>query len=878
MARFYKTQSAAPIEYMYQMNIPLMQQAIAANEAGVNQQIQQAEAVGDLASKFSYLTPDADRARAITQQYDQQVDDLTRAIQENPMEWRKKKGALRDLSRDLQTNYQVGEINKIAGNYAKYKELDDYITKREEAGKLSPYEGSVFRQRALESLSGGTGYDPATGKYNQIKTTKPMDTVDIRERVSKFIDNMKANEQLEWDTQAGQYFKKTTQGREYIDPERIIQAALSGIMGDTELQQYMKQRSDFGLMNGVYDKEGKFIAPYQYVNSPATDIEKQSINTLQNQINEVRRKNPNQAEVLQKQLDEKVAALAQRQKLEGNKESSLFPIISSLASEYSYQKVKQGTDLKNNALYNLGVNLDFQRGQKAADRAQKERFYQGKLGQADQFHKDMMDFKWAELAQKEAAAKAKAAAKPGAKTKVGEIPLPTVVGEQDADPWRNSNIYTNKGLKDALDNGKKEMDSTSTKVRSYQQEILNTMKGRKIEQLTPDERRKVDALGVQLNAAQDQLQEQAANTNWARQWYMKSLDYALNGHDLTTGKPNLTPEEKELYERFKDDRYANKLREDIRENAERYGYPTTSGNAASRFMRKLTSSEEEEDIGSSGMSHMDKVRLLEDYDRVQKKVNGIRQLYLDKARTTNQQAPTIEFGKEDAEEMGRIMRNKTHGLNIFDFEGKEGAGIDLGNEAMTFRDGSLNKYLADHKGEIEWLNVSPSMGFGDNKTGAVARVRIKSTDGSSSVGKIPTDKDFYVTLDPASQQTIGLKYSQSKNPQIAALGNQLLDGRNQQIRNKFIDIRNQVNSAVGEYGPGKDIMLPVPGKNLPVRVRSFDRGGGEYDYYVTLRQEDGSEIPMRSTGRVDGFFDSIDHFISDFNKNLNEKKFTTEQK
>lgn len=878
MARFYKTASAAPMDYMNQMNIPLMQQVIAANEAGVNQQIQNAESVGDLASKFNYLTPDANRARQITQEYDKQVDELTSAIQADPTNWRKKKGALRDLAKGLQSNYQVGEISKIASNYGKYKEMDDYITKREEAGKLSPHEASVFRQRAMESLAGGTGYDPKTGKYSIISAVKPMDTMDIRERLSKYVNDMKANEQLEWDTQAGQYFKKTTQGREYIKPEKIIEAALSGAMGDTELQQYMKQRSDFGLMSGVFDKEGKFINPYRYVNSPASDIEKQTITTLQSQINDVRRTNPNQAQALQKELDEKVAGLAQRMRLEGNNESALFPIIASLASEYSYEKVKQGTELKNNALYNLGVNLDFQKGQRALDRQQKERFYTGKLGQANDFHKDMMEFKWAELEAKKAMAAAKAAAKPGAKTKAGETPMPAMVGEQNADPWRNSKIYSNEGLTDILDNGKREMDATAAKVKSYQTEIANTMRGRKIDQLTPDEKRKVQGLGVQLDAAQDALQDQSANVNWARQWYQRSVDFAVNGIDPRTGQPNLKPEERALYNQFKDDRFARKLDEDINRNAEQYGYPTEVGNRAQQYLRKLTGSEEEEDIGGSGMSQMDKIRLRDSYNAVRAKVNSVRQYYLNQAKTTNNSAPAIEFGTEDIPEINRLMLNKTGGLNIYDFEGKEGAGIDLGNEAMTFRDGSLPKYLTDHGGELEWLNVSPSMGFGEASTGAVAKVRVKSKEGKSSVGKIPTDKDFYVTLDPASQQSIGLKYATSKNPNIAALGNQLLSGRDQQIRNKFIGIRNQVNSTVGDYGPVKDVVLPIPGGTVPVTVRSFDRGGGEYDYYVTLKQADGSEVPMRSTGRTNGFFDSIDHFISDFNKNLQEKKFTVEQK
>lgn len=871
MGRFYKTQSANPMDYMYQLNLPLMQSVLAANEAGVNQELQQADQIGDLAAKFNYLTPDADRAKAITDEYNKQIDDLTRSIQQDPMNWRKKKTSLKNLGRSLEQNYRVGEISKISGNYARYKELDDYITKREEAGKLSPYEGSVFRQKALESLKEGTSYNPTTGQYSLLNAVKPMDTIDIRDRLSKFVDNMKANENLEWDTQAGQYFKKTSQGREYISQDRIIEAAMSGLMGDNELKQYLKQRTDFGLMKGVYDADGKFINPYNYVMNPASEMEKQQIATIQGQINQAKKTNPNLAQQLQQQLDSKVASLASRQRLQGNKDSSLFPVIASLAGEYSYDKVKSGIDLKNNALYDLGVNLAFQGKQKQLDRNQKDQEFKDRQEQAKNFHKDVMELNWYKALHPVTKG---STGKSGSKKDSGTstTPIPTQMGSQDATPWVGDKFYTNAGLSETLDEGRKQSEDLSNKIKSYQNELVNTLKGRNMDQLTPTERAKVDQLTTSLNAANNQLQDKSAQMNWARQWYTQSLDYALNSPDAKK-RFGLSDADLQLYNQFKDDRMAQKLKEDIDQGADVYAFPSLNKGTTSWFERTMEGVSPANNDPEAA-AHFQKRQLLTNYLAAKQKIDNARNFYLQKAKETANQAPMIQFGDEDKKAMSAMLNGRTHGLQLFDFQGVEGGNMDLGNQAATFRDGSLQKYIQDHNGEIEWLGVSPSLGFDEGNTGAVIKMRVKNKDNKkTSVGDIPSDKDFYVTLDPDSQQAIGLKYSADKNPEIASMGKQLLNGRNQFIRNKFMDVRNNIDPQTGDYGPTKQVKVPIPGGSLPVNVRSFYRGNGEYDYYVTLTKADGTEVPMKSSGSTNGFFDSIDQFIDDLDKNLANKQF-----
>lgn len=875
MARFYKTASVAPMDYMYQMNIPLMQQAIQANELGVNQQIERAQQVGDAAAKFAYLTPDAQRAAEITGQYNKQVDEIAKAIQQDPMNWRKQKNTIREAARNLQQNYQTGEISKIVGNYNKYKELDDYITKKEESGKLNPQEGAVFRAKALESLKSGTAYDPKTGVYQQVNAVKPMDTINIRERLQKYVDDIKKQENLEWDTETGQYFKKTTQGREWISPDRIISAAMSGAMGDTELQQYLKQRSDFGLMSGVYDKNGKFIAPYTTESYAPNEVEKAQITELQNQIAGLRKTNPQLAEQRQKMLDSQIQQLTSRQKYVGNRESSLFPVIQSLATEYSYDSQKRGVDVKNNSLYNLGVSQAFQGQQKALDRNQRESQFVQRMNQAKGFHDDTMALNWYKAMNNgKSPSTAKGGAKGAAATAASTVPpKETGVGANDVSPFSDDPFYTIGGLSSTIDQNKQFIDKTTGKIGTYQKQIDDVLRGRTYQQLSNTEKAKVDQLTVPMAALQEQMLNKSQQLDLARQWYSSSTEGALEAVDKT-GAPKFNDREKELYRLGANQAYMDRLQsevDNIKANKSSGSVSYTGPGMGSYQSGTRTN----EDYG--------KMDLLNNINNIKKRVDNERQSYLDNARKESHwQVPAITFGDEDRKAIAQALQGKTAGLAIYDALGKingglgelDSKGISLNNSdnyKASFANGDIWTYLDKNGGELEYLSVSPSMGMGEGSTGATMKVRFKNTKNpeSKSVGDLPTNKDFYVTLDPQTQMQIGEKYAVSKNPRVAELGKSLLDSRDQQIRNKLISVRADVGE--GEWGLARKITVPTSGGELPILVREFHNQGGDWDYYITLKRADGSEVPMRSTSDVgDGWFSSIEQFTSDLNKNVQE--------
>src|SRR5687767_2005376 len=230
MARFYKTASANPLDYMYRINVPLMRDVIAANDQYITQNLNQTQQLGTLASSFPYLQADEKRAQEIITQYASQVDDITKAIRSDPANWKKQLDPIRNLSGDLQKNMRVGEISKISGNYSQYKSTSDYIDKEVEnyakTGKgISSDRAKAYKDFFLKGFQSGTKYNPETGEYNLIKTYQPMSNIDIRKTLSEELDKLKSDKtSYKKDAVTGQewYFNRKTETWEGITPEKIL--------------------------------------------------------------------------------------------------------------------------------------------------------------------------------------------------------------------------------------------------------------------------------------------------------------------------------------------------------------------------------------------------------------------------------------------------------------------------------------------------------------------------------------------------------------------------------------------------------------------------------------------------------------------------------
>jgi hypothetical protein len=358
MARFYKTASANPLDYMYKQNTPLMEKVLLQNDAYITENLQQADKLTTAATSFNYLEPDTNRAKEISDSYAEQIDSLTDAIRKDPANWRSQIAPIRDLSRRLQADYATGEISKISGNYNKYKTVSDYIDKEVEnyskTGKgISADRAKAYKESFLNSFvkanPKGTSYNPDTGEYNILNASNPMSNIDVQKLLSEGLDKLKADKKHYYkDEVSGDewYFNTKENKWEGITPDKIL-GIVTDRLNNPQLMDYLRQDQNVGLISGVFDDKGNLINPYRYNTVPPSAEETQKVKTLQNYIAST--KDPNTKAQLQETLADYTKELANRSELNWNPNSYLSPIMRGVVDQYSYSQTDVLDKLRNNS-------------------------------------------------------------------------------------------------------------------------------------------------------------------------------------------------------------------------------------------------------------------------------------------------------------------------------------------------------------------------------------------------------------------------------------------------------------------------------------------------------------------------------------------------
>lgn len=302
MARFYKTASANPMDYMYRIPTQMMLSVLQNTEGQIDNVNNQAALLNNALAKVNYLTSDEARVKEIITGYNKDVDGITKGLKEDPLQWRKYLPNIQDLGRKIQADFQTGDLGKIQANYNLYQEFNKSVSDMEKAGKLNPLTGQAFRNKALEDYKGF--YDPEKKIYNRLNAEKPIADMDLNDWMDKQLKHLKASGQLVWNSQAGMYMSKTENGWEGIRPEKVFDILTKSVGGDNNLMSYLNQRQRFGILNNIFDENG---------NIQIMDGEGKFIN------------------------------------------NALTNAMQGAMGEYSFMKTKGGTTLSSNSLYNIGV-------------------------------------------------------------------------------------------------------------------------------------------------------------------------------------------------------------------------------------------------------------------------------------------------------------------------------------------------------------------------------------------------------------------------------------------------------------------------------------------------------------------------------------------
>ena len=142
MGRFY--QGATPTfaeNGIYQPPWELAQQTLSINEQGVDNELAKAELFKNIDIKYINDPEEAARVQKVKDYYTGKADEITSALQKDPMSWRSLAPDLNQFSKQLQEDYTSGNISKFQSSYNNYQNW-------EESNKdLDPITRGIARQK-----------------------------------------------------------------------------------------------------------------------------------------------------------------------------------------------------------------------------------------------------------------------------------------------------------------------------------------------------------------------------------------------------------------------------------------------------------------------------------------------------------------------------------------------------------------------------------------------------------------------------------------------------------------------------------------------------------------------------------------------------------
>ena len=274
MGRFYKTSSPQILDFTLKLPEEMMIQAVKFNDQMIETSYQALDK--ELQSLQGQGLDDTDKTRLkqIFDGYKQKIDEQTKLLGQNVLQWRNRLPEIKNIGTDIFQNKSQGEWSKIQSNYDIYtewaKKLDEMYAKNPD--KYTAEDIELQKAAVLASFK-GTNYDPKTGKYNSVQTQLPEEYYDTKKIATDLVKDWKANSSkiTTWKvTPDGKYIYDHTSYREGISADEVRQGLTYAIMNDPKAKSYFRQKyqnlkalgADF---SSAKDYAKKVVGQYTYL-------------------------------------------------------------------------------------------------------------------------------------------------------------------------------------------------------------------------------------------------------------------------------------------------------------------------------------------------------------------------------------------------------------------------------------------------------------------------------------------------------------------------------------------------------------------------------------------------------------------------------------
>jgi len=854
MARFYKTASATPLDYMYKLNVPLMERVIKANDTFVNQRLATTEQQRVLGTTFAHDIDDEQDAKRIADQYSTKADDIVKAMLVDPANWRKQQEPIRALSRDIQTDYKTGEISKIIQTHGEFKAVNDAIDEQvkeyaktgkgldpNEARAYKGYMRDKYREKAAARGRVGTGYDPATGEYTGTAGAlfTPMAKIDIRGEISKELEKIKADsKKYKRSAVTGEefYFDDKTEKWKGVTPERLL-AIAAGRLTDPLYQNYMRERQTVGLMQGVFDEQGNYIAPYSYGAVDVSPTEKKNIDNLKGMI--AKEKKPAIKAELQTKLDQYEADLKERTKVNWNEKSSLAPMVQSLLGQYSWSETEDLQELRNNAAgstkyLEYGRNKRFGAGlQNAMDIAKLN------IAAREKIHNDNLELNWSREVR--LGGTRPEVALPD-QSSVSRLATGSFAEKKTTDRKTGLQVdaFSNAGLSSDIMNKKDQIAGINKELKDIQAQEAMLLGNRREADLNVNERNTYNNLKLRKQDLQQQLPTIQSDLDRTRQWYGRTTEPVLANNEKTmvTGDKPLTQREIDIYKKYENDRDAIALSESLAGTAQ--DSPFASGGAYANKMTKWFADWQK--IGTP--EHRKKKDELTEYMAVKNKVDKRRDNVMNDMKYQVIDTPSILLSKEDSKAIGSIVFANTQGMKLFTNRGINPGGAELKGKNGTYNvtldnvgGKNLQQYIVDENVETKFEMVGNTTNIGTG--GAMVKVTFKDPN-----GKLNTSP-YYIELTPEVQKIVGQRMMMDKSPDVREIAGSLMDDESNDIRRQLMipSMQKTLETTGTKDSNTYGISIKNGDRNIPLTITSY-RGEDGQEHIIARRTLGGELIAL----------------------------------
>lgn len=271
MGRFF--QQAMPEfidDNMFNLPAELMQNVLLNKEKAVDDTLAANAALLDKLQAQG-LKVDEPRLKEIISGYESRVDEISNKILQDPMNYNNYSESIRQLGRDVNKDWSIGEVAGIQSNRKAYF---DWVKTMDEEAKKNP---DLYANGQLDALKkkvltgyGGISYDPDTGGYNTIETEDLAGMQDMTSFLKDVMDNavQDVNTTVKWDNDKGMYRVKGERSDKYYSEEQLKNLYQNALATTPDILSGLKQRETLSLegYSGNFDAQGNpILAPGNYL-------------------------------------------------------------------------------------------------------------------------------------------------------------------------------------------------------------------------------------------------------------------------------------------------------------------------------------------------------------------------------------------------------------------------------------------------------------------------------------------------------------------------------------------------------------------------------------------------------------------------------------